>query len=109
MEKVVNFLEKNVQWVVLGLSGAVFLLMVWMYVVKAPVTVTVAGKEVTPGEIDALTAAGPVADYKRKVAGAHAPEIPPVNFVDPFQKKIDPPEASAPVLPVYVFKRTLPD
>jgi hypothetical protein len=43
MEKVVNFLEKNVQWLALGLSGAVFLLMVWVYVDNSPVTVQVAG------------------------------------------------------------------
>ena len=108
MEKVRNFLEKNVQWVVLGLSGIVFLLMVWMYVVQAPVKVAINGKEVTPGEIDALTAAGPVANYKQLVARSKAPEIPPVNFVDPFRKKIDPTEAAAPPLPAYAFKRTLP-
>jgi len=51
MQKVVDFLEKNVQWVALGLSGVVFLLMVWIYVVKSPVTVTVAGKELTPGDV----------------------------------------------------------
>ena len=41
MQKVVDFLEKNVQWLVLGFAGVVFMLMVWMYVVQAPVTVEV--------------------------------------------------------------------
>jgi hypothetical protein len=89
MEKVVNFLEKNVQWVALGLSGLVFLLMVWIYVVKSPVTVTVAGKELTPGDIDAATFNGPVQEYKQKIAKSTPPTVESVNFVDPFKKKID--------------------
>ena len=86
MEKVTAFLEKNVQWLVLGLAGVVFLLMTWMYVVQAPVKVPVAGKELTPGEIDAATVSGPVNDYKRKKDAAtnNLPNIKQVQFIEPF-------------------------
>src|SRR5687768_11913558 len=108
MEKVVNFLEKNVQWLVLGLSGAVFLLMVWMYVVQSPVTVAVDNKDLTPGEIDEATFNGPVQAYKRKVQESVPPAIGDVNFIDPFKRKIDPSEKPVDLLPLAMVKRTLP-
>src|SRR2546423_14342566 len=69
MQKVVDFLEKNVQWLVLGVAGVVFLLMVWIYVLKAPVTVHAgSNKEVMPGDIDKETVNGPVAKFKQLTA-----------------------------------------
>ena len=52
MEKVLKFLEKYVQWIALGLGGLFLLAMVYNYVLQDPVTVTLGGKDVLPGEID---------------------------------------------------------
>ena len=37
MQKVIDFLEKHVQWVALGLGGLFLLLMVYLYVLTPPV------------------------------------------------------------------------
>ena len=72
MQKVLDFLEKNVQWLVLGMAGVVFLLMVWMYVLSAPVTVEAGGQKLAPGEIE-VSSGGQVrvstADTARGVVG----------------------------------------
>src|SRR5688500_3252478 len=75
MQKVTDFLERNVQWLVLGLAGIVRLLMVWMFVLQPPVTGEADGKKLTPGEIDAATARGPVQQFRQKIAsGGEPPE-----------------------------------
>src|SRR5215217_9106875 len=95
MEKVVNFLEKHVQWIALGLAAVVLLFMTWTYVVQAPVTVSVEGKTLTPGEIDEATVKGPVAQYslKKNVPPNLDPFITP-DFVKPFQQKFNPAETA---------------
>ena len=93
MQKVVDFLEKNVQWLVLGLGGIIFLLMVWWYVVQPPVTVQVAGKQLLPGEIDAQTVEGPVANFKRAISQQDTKveiEVPP--YLARFQSDAAPKE-----------------
>ena len=75
MQKVTDFLERNVQWLVLGLAGLVLLLMVWLFVLTPPVTVEADGKKLTPGEIDAATARGPVQQIRQKIA--YPGDIPP--------------------------------
>ena len=57
MNNVVNFLEKNVQWIALGLGGLFLLLMVYVYVLGTPVPVPpLAGAEnLTPGTVDDYT------------------------------------------------------
>lgn len=52
MQKVLNILEQHVQWIVLGVAALYMLYMAWAYVINPPVTVTVAGETVTPGEVD---------------------------------------------------------
>jgi len=53
MKKVLDFLEKNVQWVAMGLGGLYLLWMVWAYVINSPVKVTgVAPGPLSPGDVD---------------------------------------------------------
>src|SRR5437762_6861381 len=54
MQKVVSFLEKNVQWVAIGLGGIYLLWMVWGYVLNNPAKVSVAGANapMSPSEVD---------------------------------------------------------
>jgi hypothetical protein len=92
MQKVVDFLEKNVQWLVLGLAGLVFLAMVWMYVVQPPVTVQMSGKPTLPGEIDQLTVQGPVANFKRATAPGASVDIPVPEYLKEFTANAAPAE-----------------
>ena len=71
MQKVVDFLENNVQWLVLGLGGLVFLLMVYWYVIQPPVAVEVSGQKLLPGEVDALSAM-----VKREMEGVYTLKVP---------------------------------
>lgn len=52
MQKVVEFLEKHVQWVALSLGGVFVLYMIYSYVLTPPATVEIAGKTLTAGEVD---------------------------------------------------------
>lgn len=82
MQKLVDFLEKHVQWVAIGLGGLYLLYMVWGYLILQPVTIAIPGApdELTPGTIDQYTLENRIADLDAKMA---APK--PVNFqVDDF-------------------------
>jgi hypothetical protein len=105
MQKVVDFLEKNVQWLVLGLGGLVFLLMVYWYVIRPPVTVQVAGQEVLPGQIDALTAEKPVQDFKRALASDEPKKVAwtPPTYEEQFRARAN--LAEAPI----VLTKLLPE
>src|SRR3954465_8790441 len=55
MQKVLAFLEKNVQWLAIGLGGIFMLFMVWTYVINNPAKVTIPGAGETryaPGDVD---------------------------------------------------------
>jgi hypothetical protein len=105
MQKVVDFLEKNVQWLVLGLGGLVFLLMVYIYVIRPPVTVQVAGQEVLPGQIDAITAEKPVRDFKQALASDAAKTI---EWKEPMYAKAFTDRANLVEAPI-VLTRLLPE
>src|SRR4051812_3841548 len=75
MQKVVDFLEKNVQWLGLGLGGGRVLLMGYWYLIQPPVAVEVSGQKLLPGEVDALTVQKPVADFKRAIASDAGTQI----------------------------------
>ncbi len=52
MQKVLDLLEKHVQWLVLGLGVAFVLYMVYAYVLTPPATAKIAGKEYTSAQVD---------------------------------------------------------
>src|SRR5437773_11618647 len=53
MKKVLDFLEKNVQWLAIALGAVYLLWMVYSYVLNSPVKVTgVAPEPLAPGEVD---------------------------------------------------------
>lgn len=52
MEKVTQFLEKNVEWIALGLGGLFLLWVLWAYVITPPVQVQIDGRQLTLGEVD---------------------------------------------------------
>lgn len=88
MQKVIDFLEKNVQWLVLGLGGIVLLMMAWTYLIQPPVSVKIGDKSLVPGAIDEQTVQGPVAEFKRKLGiGDIDLALPDPNYADGFEGK----------------------
>ncbi len=52
MAKGVNPIEQHVEKAVVGIAGLLFVFVVYSYVISTPVTVSVAGKTLSPGELD---------------------------------------------------------
>ena len=75
MNKAVDFLEKYVQWIALGLGGAFLLLMVYVYVLGTPVPVQVGNADFTPGTVDAHTRDTLAVPLKQQMAAATAPPM----------------------------------
>src|SRR3954465_2001332 len=69
MKKVVDFLEKYVEWVAVGLGVLFVAAMAWLYLVSSPVTVTVAGRQLGPGDIDKYIAESPIATLESQMHG----------------------------------------
>jgi hypothetical protein len=87
MQKVLDFLEKNVQWLVLGLGAAVFLLMVWWYVIQPPVTVQASGETLMPGDMDQKTVQGPVSNFKQAIARPAEVDMTPPDYIREFHTR----------------------
>src|SRR5688500_17490345 len=95
MQKLVNFLEKNVQWVVLGLAGVFLLYMVWSYVLTPPVTVKIANRTLRPGEVADAILEGPIERIRGEVARTDLPPMVMPNFVRSFEEQMRGSEAVA--------------
>jgi len=90
MPKLVNFLEKSVQWIALGLAGVFLLLCVYWYLLTPPATKKVGGIVVTPTEIDEMTqkvAAAIAADIKN----AQPDQIKVADFIGPWKAQMGSP------------------
>jgi hypothetical protein len=85
MKKLTDFLEKNVQWLVLGLAGLYVVYMAWTYIIVSPVKVTgIAPEPLPPGDVDNFiytTVAQPLDD---KIKDTHVPSMPMPSFVPTF-------------------------
>ena len=59
MNKVLAFLEKNVQWIALGLGGLIFMYAIYAYWLVPGLSVEVAGQDVGPAGVDEVVREGP--------------------------------------------------
>jgi hypothetical protein len=101
MQKVLAILEGYVEFIALGL-GAVFLgAMAWWYLVQTPVTLSVGGQDLRPGEIDAATVHGPVDVLERKVEQAKVPKVVVPDFKSKVHEALVPKEP--PPMPTIAF------
>src|SRR2546430_14831759 len=89
MNKVVEMLEKHVQWVALGLGAAYLLFMVWSYALQAPVTDTLNGKTVTLGDVDDETAKGPAQRLKQAMDSQDLVAFDTQPFAEKFLASMD--------------------
>lgn len=73
MQKVTQFLEKNVEWVAVG-AGALFLLwMVYLYLLMPPVSKKVGDTVLTPDNVEQWIASGPASTLANLMSGSKVP------------------------------------
>jgi hypothetical protein len=88
MQKVLDILEKQVEWIALGL-GVLFLgWMTWSYAINSPVSKNVGGETLTPGNVDAhfLPSAERLEDAMRSTS---VPAFPVVDFTPYVKASLD--------------------
>jgi len=89
MQKTLDILERNVQWVALGLGGILLLWAVYHYVVIPPVSAQVGNRIATADEVARLTAQGPVRSLQEQISNQRAQPPAPLDLVTPFQTAMD--------------------
>jgi hypothetical protein len=80
MEKVISFLERNVQWVVLGIAAVWLLYMAWSYVATPPAIAIIEDKTHLPGSVDRHTAGGVAKDLQLAMADGRVPTFEVQEF-----------------------------
>ena len=81
MQKTLKILEQYVEWIAVGIAAAFLGWMIYSYVVKKPVVSSVAGTELTPGEIDQAIKDGPVIKLQTAMQSNSVPSMPINDFV----------------------------
>jgi hypothetical protein len=79
MQKVLAFLEKNVQWVAIGLGGIYMLFMVWTYVINNPAKVAIPGAgdaHYSPGDVDRIVYNGSADKLQREMDSSRTVALP---------------------------------
>lgn len=95
MQKYLKILEKNVQWIALGLGGIYFLFMVWNYVINPPVSVKVGNKELYPDNIDEEIYTDKGKALELAMGRTDSISIPETNVLEPYLAKLDEKDAKA--------------
>jgi hypothetical protein len=88
MQKLVNFLEKSIQWVALGIAGVFLLLCFYWFLFTPPATVKLGTTVVAPSEIDEITQNGPVAAIEHDIRNARAEPIKVTDVIAPWKNQI---------------------
>src|SRR5687768_17817392 len=90
MDKVTAILEKNVEWIALGLGGLFLAFVAWAYFINPPRTVEVAGEKVTPGSVDQRISETAAEQLKRRVENNPEIPMPTVDVVKPWVTAMSP-------------------
>lgn len=89
MQKVLDLLEKHVQWVALGLGVVWLLLMTWSYVIIPPAKVEIDGQTLTARQVDEYTVANAVRPLEEAMKPQAAPPMQVDNFADRWLARMD--------------------
>src|SRR5688572_9333224 len=89
MQKVIDLLEKHVQWLALGLGVVWLLLMTWTYVINPPAEVTIGSETLTAGEVDEYSVASAVRPLEEAMKPKEAPPMQVDNFAERWLKRMD--------------------
>ncbi|HEV2293472.1 MAG TPA: hypothetical protein VGR35_06420 [Tepidisphaeraceae bacterium] len=82
MQKVLDLLEKHVQWVALGLGAVWLLLMTWSYVITPPAEVEIGNRTLTAGNVDEYTVENAVRPLEEAMKPKEAPPMVVDNFAE---------------------------
>jgi len=86
MQKVTEFLEKNVQWLAIGLGAFFVLYMTYLYVLQPPAKVTVGTDTFTASEIDSDTLDKVAKTVQAQMHSSEKVALPPVpKYVETFR------------------------
>src|SRR5688500_8767908 len=89
MEKVIEILDRKVEWIAIFLGGAFALFMVWTYVLTPVATVEVNGQKLGPGEVDPHTLTHIGKELESRMAeNAKLPATVP-SYVDNFKQSMN--------------------
>src|SRR3954463_2753907 len=89
MKKILDFLEQNVQWVVIA-AGVLYLgFMAWTFVINSPVSVTIDNEKLGPGDVDRLIVDRPVGTLNEKLGTSKPPTIPKLSWAEDFKTAMD--------------------
>ena len=89
MQKVLDLLEKHVQWLALGLGVVWLLLMTWTYVIQPPAVVLIGSEQLTAGQVDQYTVANAVRPLEEAMKPKEAPPMSVDNFAERWLKRMD--------------------
>lgn len=101
MQKTLDILERNVQWIALGLGGIFLLWAVYGYVVTPPAAVDINRAKVGPGEVSFRTEEGPAKSVQTAMNDSTGIQIPQLNVAQAFHQTMVSPVA--PAVPEYVI------
>lgn len=90
MQKFTEFLEKNVEWIALGLGGLFLLWVVWAYVITPPVTVRVGSRDdLTLGEVDRYVRDNIANKLKQAIDNPQKPDVDVPRLDEAFARLMD--------------------
>jgi hypothetical protein len=89
MEKVMEYVEKYVEWVAIGLGALFMFFMVWTYVFNPPAVVELGGEKLTPGEVDPYTYDHVGKQLENALAGNEKLNITVPTYVQAFKDTMD--------------------
>jgi hypothetical protein len=91
MEKTLEILEKNVQWIVLGLAALFLGWVAYTYVVKPPAIVKLGNKLVVAADIDPKIHDGPVTQLQTAIKSTEQVAFAAPDLVTPWQEHMQGP------------------
>jgi hypothetical protein len=101
MQKTLDILERNVQWIALGLGGIFLLWAAYSYVVTPPATVEINKAHVGAGDMSPRTEEGPAKAVQTAMNDNTGIQIPQLNVAQAFHQAMTAPGGVA--VPMYAF------
>ena len=109
MQKVVATLEKNVEWIALGLAGIWVLWVAWAFVITKPVAVDVDGEKLSAAKADEVIAEKVADPLRNKIKDPPSVQPIPVPQIALSWEVVAPPAMPAPPIESLAVKAIKPE